>query len=274
MHRAPPKKGDCLANSSFVDYDTLASNIAAAMTMGSSYDCTMKAVHSNGSTAIPGRRIILFSIALLIASSARAAVIWNGPAITFTQIAGSGAVDQLTPAVGLTRASTQGLYNAVTETGYTHDFSPADTQWAYGELADYATLTYTDWEDWNGGNPPGMVGQDAVVHLVSDDIYLSLRFTSWPTGHQNPPGGFSYVRSTAAVSPPAFQSVTISNNSVILTWSATVGQACQFQYSTNLVSTNWFNLGNSITATNVTMNTTDTNAVRASARRFYRISAQ
>jgi hypothetical protein len=218
--------------------------------------------------------MILFSIGLLIASPARAAVIWTGPTITFTQIAGSGAVDPLTPAVGLTRASTEGLYNAVTETSYTHNYSPADTAWAYGELADYATLTYTDWEDWNGGTPPSMVGQDAVVHLISEDIYLSLRFTSWPDGKQNPGGGFSYVRSTAAISPPAFQSVTLSNNTVVLTWSASAGQSCQFQYSTNLVSTNWINLGGSITATNVTMITTDTNALKDSTARFYRISAQ
>ena len=89
-----------------------------------------------------------------------------------------------------------------------------------------------------------MVGQDAVVHLVTDDIYLSIRFTSWPTGHQTPPGGFSYVRSTAPISPPSFQSITITtSNTVILTWSGTVSQAYQFQYSTNLVSTNWINIG-------------------------------
>jgi len=234
----------------------------------------MKAVHPNGSIAIFGRWMILFSLSLVIASCARAAVVWNGPAITFTQIAGSGAVDQLTPAVGLTRDSTKGLYNPVAENSYTHSVSPADTGWAYGELADCATLTYTDWEDWNGGNPPNMVGQDAVVHLISDDIYLSLRFTSWPDGKQSPGGGFSYVRSTAAVPPPAFQSAAISNKSVLLTWSATVSQAYQFQYSTNLVSTNWINLGGAITATNATMNTTDTNALSGSAQRFYRISAQ
>ena len=154
---------------------------------------------------------------------------------TFTQVAGSGAVDQLTAAVGLTRAATQGLYNAVTKTNYTPHFSPAGTAWAYGELADYASLTYTDWQAWNGGNPPSMVGKDAVVHLITDDIYLSIRFASWPNGHQNPQGGFSYVRSTAPISPPSFQSITLTpSNTVILSWSGSVGLAYQFQYSTNL----------------------------------------
>ena len=175
----------------------------------------MKAVQS--SIASTGKLVILLAVSLPIALCAGTPVIWNGPAITFTQAPGSGAEDQLTPAVALTRDTTKGLYNAVTESGYTHNFSPADTEWAYGELADYATLSYTDWEDWNGGDPPGMVGNDAVVHLISDDVYLSIRFTSWPTGHQDPPGGLSYVRSTAL---PSFQSITVSNNSVILTWSA------------------------------------------------------
>jgi hypothetical protein len=233
----------------------------------------MKTVRSNGCIAIPSKWMILFHIGVLMAMSAGAATIWNGPAITFTQVSGSDSVDQLAPDVGLTRGATQGLYNAVSESGYTHNFSPADTAWAFGELADYATLTYTDWEDMfggaQGGGPPSTVGKDCVVHLISDDIYLSVKMISWGGSS----GGFSYVRSTAPVSPPAFQSITIStSNTVTLTWSATVGQAYQFQYSTNLVSTNWTNLGGSIMATNVAMNTTDTNVITGSAGRFYRIS--
>ena len=216
----------------------------------------------------------LFNMGVLMATSAGAATVWNGPTITFTQVAGSGTVDQLTPAVALTRGSSQGLYNAASETGYTHFYSPGDTAWAYGELGDYASLTYTDWEDWNGSDPPSMVGQDAVVHLVTDDIYLSIRFTSWPTGHQTPPGGFSYVRSTAPISPPSFQSITITtSNTVILTWSGTVSQAYQFQY----FDQSGFNQldqyqQRAITATNMTMNTADTNAITGSTGRFYRIS--
>jgi len=232
----------------------------------------MKTVRLNVSIAIPGRWMILFSIGVLMATSAGAAVIWNGPTITFNQASGSGAIDRLTPDVGLTRGSTQGLFNAVTEAGYAHLSSPAGTAWAYGELTNYASLTYTDWEDLFGGNagggPPATLERDTVVHLVSDDIYLSIQLTSWGGSS----GGFSYVRSTAAFSPPAFQSIAMSNNTVSLTWSATVGQAYHFQFSTNLASTNWINLGGSITSTNVTMKTIDTNAVNGSTRRFYRIS--
>ena len=52
--------------------------------------------------------------------------------------------------------------------------------------------------------------------------------------------------------PPVFQYPILiqSNATVLLTWSAVAGQTYQPQYSTNLGSTNWLNLGNNITATN------------------------
>jgi hypothetical protein len=96
-----------------------------------------------------------------------------------------------------------GLYNAKSETSYTHFSSPAGTQWALGALADYAALTYSSWEALfggsDGGGPPALVGKQTVVHLLADDIYLSVVLTAWA---QNG-GGFSYQRSTPAqVSPP------------------------------------------------------------------------
>jgi hypothetical protein len=130
----------------------------------------------------------------------RAVTVWDGPLISFAQPGGADPSqaanqDRLTANVWLTRGSGQGLYNAKTETGFVHSFSPADTEWANGSLADLASLTYTDWNSWaksvNRG-PPSTVGVQAVLHLKSDDIYLSVKFTSWPMGS----GGFSYVRST------------------------------------------------------------------------------
>lgn len=37
-------------------------------------------------------------------------------------------------------------------------------------------------------------GQDIVVHLITNDIYIDLKFTSWTSG--NIGGGFAYERST------------------------------------------------------------------------------
>jgi len=56
---------------------------------------------------------------------------------------------------------TMGLFNAAQETTYARYSSPIGTEWAYGTLANYSSLTYTNWEGWNGHNPPSMVGKDA-----------------------------------------------------------------------------------------------------------------
>lgn len=135
---------------------------------------------------------------------ARGATLWTGPILTFTEPAGGSGSDpnnqdRLSADVWLTRNATQGLFNAALETGYTHFSSPADTEWAFGSLANYASLTYANWETWNGHNPPAMVGHPAVVHLISEDIYLSLDFLSWG----GVSGGFSYERSTPAIPEPA-----------------------------------------------------------------------
>ena len=147
----------------------------------------------------------------------RAATIWNGPTITFTKNAFADPTqaanqDRLTPNVWITRGDSQGLYNAKTETLFSHSSSPADTEWATGNITNYASLTYTDWETWAQGlgGPPSTIGVNAVLHLVSEDIYLDIKFTSWGDGHNNPGGTFSYERATP---PPANvpPSVTITN---------------------------------------------------------------
>ena len=90
------------------------------------------------------------------------------------------------------------MFNAVTETAFTKLVSPADTAWAVGALSNYASLTYSDWTTTGGGNPViNLPGQQLVVHLISEDIYLSLMFTNLPAGP-----GFSYIRSTPLNVPP------------------------------------------------------------------------
>ena len=128
---------------------------------------------------------------------------WNGPYINFTNVPGSNPAlpssqDRLTGNVWLTRADTHGLYNAAVETSYS-SLSPIGTEWAYGALSSYQSLNYQTWVDWNGKRPPSMVGQDAVLHLIPDDVFLAIRFTSWNVGS----GGFSYTRSTQPVPEPS-----------------------------------------------------------------------
>src|SRR6185436_11989287 len=167
-------------------------------------------------------RSISSSVILLPAISAHAATVWNGPTISFTKSNYANPLlaqnqDRLTANVWITRDSAQGLFNAKTESHFTHYVSPAGTEWANGSLENYATLSYTNWNQWARGvnpSPPSTVGVQAVLHLIADDIYLSVRFTSWsrgaPGGGPSYGGGFSYLRSTPVPEP--------TNAVPIVTW--------------------------------------------------------
>ena len=148
----------------------------------------------------------LFAVALavLCAAPVVAQTIWDGPIITFTKPSNSDWTlaenqDQITDNVHITRANNQGIFNIVTEPSYTDFSSPSDTEWAIGTTDDIATLTFQNWEDTSGSNPPSLVDQDMVVHLITDDIYIDIKFTSWIGGGGSGGGGgggFSYERST------------------------------------------------------------------------------
>jgi hypothetical protein len=68
--------------------------------------------------------------------------------------------------------------------------------------------------------------------------------------------------------PPAFQSVSQTNGTVRLCWSIVPGQTYQLQSNTDLNSTNWLDLGSSVTAatTNACASDSPTNS-----RCYYRI---
>ena len=134
------------------------------------------------------------------------------------------------------------MFNGVTETSYTRNLSPADTEWAVGSLANYATLTYTNWEQCGGGFPVlNLPGQQLVMHLISDDIYLSLKFT-YLGAHGA--GGFTYDRSTP--SPGNSLALKVSGNTLDISWPVAGGR---LQTQTNSLGTNWVTVPNS-TATN------------------------
>jgi hypothetical protein len=158
-------------------------------------------------------RLAGLSVALVVSSSQTfAATIWDGPLITYTQPGFDPTLpanqDPLTANVIITRAQTAGIFNAHLETAYTKPSSPADTEWAVGNLADALTLTYATWQQAGGGRPVlNLPDVQLVCHLITDDIYLSVKFTA--LGRQGA-GGFSYIRSTPNVSSPT-PTVSITN---------------------------------------------------------------
>jgi hypothetical protein len=68
---------------------------------------------------------------------------------------------------------------------------------------------------------------------------------------------------------PEFQHVTVTNNTLKLTWSTEAGGTYQLQYNSDLSSSNWTNLGNPVTATGATLSTSD--AITNGPQRFYRL---
>jgi uncharacterized repeat protein (TIGR03803 family) len=86
------------------------------------------------------------------------------------------------------------------------------------------------------------------------------------TGGLGYPGGGTIFRLTIV---PEFQSVTLTNSMVRLTWSTEAGGTYQLQYTSDLTSDNWVNLNAAITATGPTLTTTD--SVVSGRQRFYRL---
>jgi len=168
------------------------------------------------------------------ASSVRASTIWTGPLFSYsqptpdpTQVSNQ---DRITPVVWLTRANSKGLFNAYSETN-AGALSPADTEWAFGTLTNCTSLHYTNWLAWlNGASPVTLVGKQVVVHLISEDIYISIDITFWASGGS---GGFAYERSTAP--PVVISAAGMTNGEFSLTYNASPDFAYIVECSSNLL---------------------------------------
>src|SRR5579884_3421540 len=89
---------------------------------------------------------ILLLAAQFITARLDAQAIWRGPSVTFTKTdyadpTQAANQDTIVPGVSITRADTQGLYNAITDGGY-NGSGPSDTEWAYGTTAQIGTLVF------------------------------------------------------------------------------------------------------------------------------------
>jgi hypothetical protein len=73
---------------------------------------------------------------------------------------------------------------------------------------------------------------------------------------------------TVLISAPAFLNPVRNQNQIMLTWTTLTGRSYQLQYSTNLIKTNWFNLGSATNASGSTMSATDS---VTNSQRFYRV---
>jgi hypothetical protein len=157
-------------------------------------------------------------ICLAVLPAAQAQTVWSGFNFSFTKDDNANATDSdnwdiITSNVAIIRSDTGGIYNPFEE-GFYDSESPADTEWATDfnnpgdEIAatNYAALDFVPWlnayvEGLSTGQlPTSLIGRNAVVHLISDDIYLDLRFTAWTASAMG--GGFAYQSAVGPELPP------------------------------------------------------------------------
>ena len=128
--------------------------------------------------------------------------IYTGEIITFTKADGADPSeesnqDRITDNVWITRGNNGGqIYNAAIENAFNKDNSPLDTEWALGTTDQgIDNLTFDTFR--NTITPKNVVGEDLVLHLVTDDVYIDIRFTAWSEGNGGSGGGFAYDRRSA-----------------------------------------------------------------------------
>ena len=129
-------------------------------------------------------------------------VTWTGDLLNFEKSDGADPSlqsnqDRITDNVWITRGNDGGqIFNIVEESlsksERDNNTSPVGTEWAIGSLDDIGSLNFSNFRP-AVGSPKDVVGKNLVLHLIEDDVYLSVRFTSWSSGQK---GGFSYSRST------------------------------------------------------------------------------
>lgn len=123
--------------------------------------------------------------------------IWDGPNFTFSLADGadfrdSTSQDVITPRVIITRSAEGGqIFNVAVEDRANNMMSPVGTEWARGRVANLDSLTFAPFRP-TVGNPQQVVGQELVLHLVEDDVYMDFIFTAWSSGNN----GFQYIRGT------------------------------------------------------------------------------
>jgi uncharacterized repeat protein (TIGR03803 family) len=137
----------------------------------------------------------------------------------------------------------------------------------YGEGAVFrisSTDTFTALYSFTGGND----GANPLAALTesSDGSLYGTTFSGGIGGT----GTVFQLTGLRAV-PPSILSIVSTSPGLVLTWSTTPGQTYQLQYSSNLSSTNWTDLGNPVSASSGAASQTNLSPV--SSPRFYRVSS-
>jgi len=128
--------------------------------------------------------------------------------------------------------------------------------------------------NWNGINlydilnPPAFAWTNLQFIVTASGINSVLQF-----GAENGPSYFGLDDISVTPIPVVeFRSAAKNASSFDLSWMAATNLVYQIQYKTNLLQTNWIDLGAPITVTNSALTeAVDTNAFSTSSQRFYRL---
>ena len=128
---------------------------------------------------------------------------------------------------------------------------------------------------WNGTN---VLNQSDLTFKAWTNLQFLVTATGSTTplqfGFENDPDYFGLDDiNVTPLAPVTFKSSMRASGGFQLAWSATTGLVYQVQYKTNLLQSNWINLGSATTAKANTLTFTDTNSVNASPHRYYRLWA-
>jgi hypothetical protein len=185
---------------------------------------------------------------MLLNAQACAQTVWSGFGHSFAKTDFADYTlpanqDHITSSVHLTRGDSQGLFNIAQEDFWDDDgnddfdLSPLGTLWATTinnpgtdeldiEATNWSQLDFAPWIEAYGGRvthtlPETLTSRNAVVYLLTDNVYLDLRFTSWSLGS----GGFSYERAEPATAATTgdYNNDRIVNAADYTTWRNTLG---------------------------------------------------
>ncbi len=178
----------------------------------------------------------------------------------------------LTPVVTNTIDATPPV-SAITPLPATSSQTNLVVSWSGGDtgsgIAGYQVFVSVNggaWTSWQAGT----TNTSAVYPAAYGNTYAFYSVALDATGNVEAapviPGTSTVVMQTGQ---PVIQSVTQNAGRIVFTWSATVGQQYQAQYTTTLTPAVWHNLGGVVTANSATLTASD--SVGPDAQRFYRV---
>lgn len=123
----------------------------------------------------------------------------------------------------------------------------------------FTTLYQFGQSEFDGNEPRGTLIQGSDGNIYGTTL----------AGGTNNAGTIFKLTLAQTVQAPVILSTSETNEIFAFTWSSISNDTYQVQYTTNLLTANWVNLGSQVTATNTTGSGTDN--ITADPQRFYRV---